>query len=70
MPPRRVTTTEKKPKKRHTMSIDRAEKILIEHGFSPAQVKTYSTLARGRKATKTRQNRGSGKGTMLLSSLV
>jgi hypothetical protein len=54
-------------KKHHKMSIRRAEKILIEHGFSPARVKLYAELARSKKVHH--RKRPQGKGTMLLSTL-
>lgn len=55
-------------KHHHAMSIRQAEKILIEHGFSPSRVKVYAEIARSRMPSK-RPRRPKGKGTMLLSTL-
>lgn len=56
-------------KKHHSMSIRKAEKILIQHGFSPARVKVYAELARSRKKSSSKRKRAPGKGSMLLSTL-
>lgn len=68
------------PRKRR-MSIARAERILIEHGFSPARVKLYAARAKTTRSHPARHTKHAGgakkrarhhevrKGSMLLTEL-